>query len=205
MDGRGRTDDRADSPADTLGFFAYRNAGSVRRRVADARVHVLASRAGVATLGAEWTSERQRGRDSSNYDLQEHTFSARRATRALYAQWVGEAGALRGSAGARRQHGVWHLPDARGRGARPVDRRNAVPAGTAFKAHVPGAVQHRLLGGNPRCDLTIAQRELGLAHPRGGRPPATLFRQRLNLIQYTYIDPVTAPLQRHAATSRAGA
>jgi len=101
MEGRPRTDDATDGRADTSGFYAYRSAGSVRRRVADARMNLRPASNNIATIGYEWQHETQRTRDSSNFDAAPNQFAAERTTRAAYGQWVGEVGPLSYALGGR--------------------------------------------------------------------------------------------------------
>lgn len=97
----GRTRDPADNAADTLGFFAYRAAGVVRRRGADARIVVRPAAGQVISLGAEYAAEHQRSADSSNYDVSLNRFAASRVTRAAYAQWVADVGRVSVTLGGR--------------------------------------------------------------------------------------------------------
>ncbi len=92
FDATGRTFDARDDVADTLGFYAYRSATQLRRRVADARLHVSLSPEAVLTVGGEWTFEAQRSTDSSNYDAAPSRFHADRSNRAAYAQVLAEHG-----------------------------------------------------------------------------------------------------------------
>jgi len=101
LDSRNRDDDRADSPADTVGFYHYDAATTMRRRVVDARLHWTFSPTSMLTLGTESARESQRGNDSSNYSFERGNFSAERATTAFYAQWLAEAGRLSLTAGGR--------------------------------------------------------------------------------------------------------
>ena len=94
LEGDGRTEDAPDSPADTLGFFAYRSAGSVRRRVADGRLELSVAPSTVASLGAEWSLEKQRNTDTSSFGGPRTHFAAERANHALYGQLLGERGRL---------------------------------------------------------------------------------------------------------------
>lgn len=101
MDSHGRDDDRADSPADTLGFYHYDAATTIRRRVVDGRIHWAAAPTSRLTLGAEVARESQRGNDSSNYSVERGTFFAERRTTAVYAQWLAELGRLSLTTGGR--------------------------------------------------------------------------------------------------------
>jgi vitamin B12 transporter len=92
LDGSGRTDDAPDDAVDTLGFFLYRSAGSLRRRAADARLQLTITPTAVASLGAEWGSEAQRNTDTSSFGGPRSRFAAERSNRAVYAQLLGERG-----------------------------------------------------------------------------------------------------------------
>jgi vitamin B12 transporter len=213
VDAQGRTDDASDGPGDTLGFHTYRDEATVRRRVADARVHLFASAAGIATFGAEFSQERQRSRDSSNLGVSANTFAERRSTRALYAQWVGERGRLQYSAGTRYDDntvfGVFRT--ARVGAALAVWRGGTVrgATGTAFKA--PAFIEQfntAFSVGNAglRPERTRST-EFGISHrTSGGRftAAATWFQQRFrDLIQYTWVEAGTANYFNVAeATSR---
>ena len=134
----GRTSDLGDSPADTVGLYAYRSVGAVRRRHAEARVNVRAGNAHTITVGAEYASEGQRSADSSNYDVSLNRFGARRLTRAAYGQLLGGAGRLSYSLGARYDHndvyGVFRTARA-GFALRMWEgARLRASAGSAFKA-----------------------------------------------------------------------
>lgn len=101
MDGRGTDDDRADSPADTTGFYHYDANTAVRRRLVDARLHLGTGPAALITLGAELSRESQHGDDSSNYSATRSNFAARRRTLAAYGQWLADLGPLSVTAGVR--------------------------------------------------------------------------------------------------------
>ncbi len=101
FDAAGRTLDARDDLADTLGFYAYRGVTQLRRRVADARLHVSLSPTAVLTVGGEWTFEAQRSTDSSNYDAAPSRFHADRSNRAAYAQVLAEHGRFSYVMGAR--------------------------------------------------------------------------------------------------------
>lgn len=101
MNSRGRDENLADSPGDSVGFHYYDALTSVRRRTLDARVNVLASRMSVVTVGAETVREAQRGNDSSNFSFDRSQFVADRRNHAVYAQWLSDHGRLSLTAGAR--------------------------------------------------------------------------------------------------------
>ncbi|MGQ0539548.1 MAG: TonB-dependent receptor plug domain-containing protein [Gemmatimonadaceae bacterium] len=214
LEGRPRTDDAADSPADTSGFYAYRSAGSVRRRVADARVNVLLPGRAIATLGHEWQREAQRGRDSSNFDSAPNAFSAERTTRASYVQIVGEAGALSYTIGGRYDDndvfGVFRTARL-GMALRVTGSTTLrTSAGSAFKG--PTFLEQfntAFTVGNPalrpersRSVEVAAEQELA-----GGasRVTVTWFGQRFrDLIQYSFKDPATPNFFNVAAAAASG-
>ena len=101
IDLSGRDDDRPDSPADTSGFHSYDARTLVRRRIADARVHLSLPGRSILTLGAERVKEDQRGNDSSNYSFERARFEADRRNAAAYGQLLADAGRLSVSAGVR--------------------------------------------------------------------------------------------------------
>jgi len=101
MNTRAIDDDRPDSPSDTAGFYYYDAVTNVRRRVADARVHLMLSPSSVFTLGAEAVREAQRGNDSSNYSFERSRFAEDRRNSAVYGQWLSEHGPLSITAGGR--------------------------------------------------------------------------------------------------------
>jgi len=101
MNTRGEDDNRPDTPADTVGFFYYDALTSVRRRAADARVHLQLSPASVLTIGGEVVREAQRGNDSSNFSFERSRFVADRRNSAAYGQWLSEHGPLSITVGTR--------------------------------------------------------------------------------------------------------
>ena len=101
MNTRSISDDRSDAPSDTAGFYHYDARANVRRRAADARVHLLLTPSSVFTLGAESVREAQRGNDSSNFSFERSRFAEDRRNSAVYGQWLSEHGLLSITAGAR--------------------------------------------------------------------------------------------------------
>jgi vitamin B12 transporter len=193
LEGRGRTLDGPDGPADTVGLFAYRNASSVRRRVADTHAEVLVGSRLLATLGAEWSEEAQRSRDSSNYGGTP-AFAARRTTRALYVQTAGGTSRLQTVLGARHDDNSAFGSFSTARGGAAYQLTSSVQlranVGTAFKA--PAMLEQfntAFTVGNP--DLSPERSrvlEVAIAHQRRRSSwSATWFAQRFtNLIQYAY-------------------
>ncbi|HEV8362763.1 MAG TPA: TonB-dependent receptor [Gemmatimonadaceae bacterium] len=214
MDGRPRTDDASDGASDNTGFYAYRSSGAVRRRLADSRVDVLLPGNAIATLGYEWQREAQRGRDSSNFDTAPNAFSAKRTTRATYAQIVGEASRLSFTLGGRYDDndvfGVFRT--ARGGLAWRVGQGTTLRAnaGSAFKA--PTFLEEF------NTAFTVGNASLRPEHSRSyeigatqliasvrGELTATWFAQRFrDLIQYSFVNPATPNYFNVAAASARG-
>ena len=210
----GRTTDLSDGVADTLGFFSYRSVGVVRRRNADARliVHPLAGQS--MSVGVEYGAERQRSADSSNYDVSRNHFAASRITRALYAQWVGDAGRASYSLGARYDdndaYGVFRTARVGAAyrlwtGARA---RGAVGAGfkaptffetfsTAFSVGNQALRPERSRAWEASIEQQLAGGRVGVS--------VTYFDQRFrDLIQYTYRSPLEPNYFNVAAASSRG-
>lgn len=101
LDSRARTNDASDGPADTAGFYAYFSDARLMRRNAGAQLHWLGGRSSALTAGVEWTLERVRSTDSSNYSSAWSQFRGQRYNRAGYVQWLADVGRLSFSGGAR--------------------------------------------------------------------------------------------------------
>lgn len=197
LNGRGRTDDASDGPADTLGLHAFRNAGTVRRRVADARIEVHSLPRSVLTVGGEVSREAQRSRDSSNFGATGNAFSATRSNTAAYVQWVADAGRVQLVAGGRYDDndtfGVFRT--ARGGLSARLWNGGVLrgSAGNAFKA--PALLEQfntAFTTGNAALTPERSRNvELGLRQSLGdGRTDigVTWFDQRFrDLIQYTFL------------------
>jgi vitamin B12 transporter len=86
----GGTDDAPDSPADTVGFYAFRSLGTVERRRAEARAN-LYGRSGVLTLGAQVERQAQQSFSESQSSFGNSTdrVDVRRLDHAYYAQVQG--------------------------------------------------------------------------------------------------------------------
>ncbi len=93
-----RSNDGADTPADTLGFYGFFSRGTVTRQSADVRVSARAGAAQLFTLGGEVSRDHERSstRSLSQYGEDDGEFTASRRDRALYVQGVGAVSA-RGS------------------------------------------------------------------------------------------------------------
>jgi vitamin B12 transporter len=199
MNARGRDDDRADSPADTLGGYHYDALTTVRRRVLDGRVHVLVTPAMVLTLGADLTRESQRGNDSSNYSFSRSTFSEERRTEAAFVQWLADVGPFSLVAGGRYDdndtYGVFRT--GRVGAAWKVWSGGQVRANvaTAFKAPTFLETFNTAFSiGNPDLEPERSRSwEVGLTQvAREGRltMAATWFHQRYrDMIQYGFVSP----------------
>jgi vitamin B12 transporter len=198
MNARGIDDDRADSPSDTLGFHHYEARTTIRRRVADVRLHVSLTEASVLTVGAEHTREAHRGQDSSNFSFERSAFTADRTTRAAYAQWLSEVGPLAFSAGGRYDDSDVYgsFRTARGSAALRVWQGGRVRASlsTGFKAPTFFETFNTAFStGNP--DLVpehTRSREVAVVQSLAeGRltMEATWFHQRFrDLIQYAFVS-----------------
>jgi len=194
-DHRPRSDDRPDSPADTLGFYGFRSEGTVRRRSADVRATWRSTSAHAVTVGAEASRDREQSTSLSlsQYGDDPGAFEASRQDRAVYVQALGALGArLSYQAGARlddnsafgtfrtaRVGGAWQLS--------PAWRARAA-VGTAFRA--PSFFENFATGyvrGNP--GLTPERtHSREVAVERAGRAitiGVTAYQQRFrDLIQY---------------------
>jgi vitamin B12 transporter len=86
----GGTDDAPDSPADTVGFYAFQSLATVERRRAEARAN-LYGRSGVLTLGAqvERQSQQSFSQSQSSFGNSTDRLDVRRLNHAYYAQVQG--------------------------------------------------------------------------------------------------------------------
>lgn len=210
----GRTADPSDGAGDTLGFYAYRARGVVRRRGAEARLVVRPLDGHAISLAVEYAGERQRSADSSNYDMSLNRFAASRITRAAVAQWVGDVGRVSFSVGGRYDdndtYGVFRT--ARAGMATRLWRggRARVALGSSFKAPTfletfstafsvgnTALTPERSRAWEVGIDQGLAGERLQLA--------VTFFDQRFrDLIQYTYVSPTTPNYFNVAAASSRG-
>ena len=213
MEGRPTTDDPSDGTGDTVGFYAYRSNGSLRRRVADASIDVSVTPMTIATLGYEWQRESQHGRDSSNFDAAPNDFAARRVTRATYAQLVGESRRLSYTIGGRYDDndvfGVFRTARA-GLALRITDQTTIrANVGSAFKAptfleqfNTAFTVGNTALRPERSRSLEVSVRE---AIGSRNELIATWFTQRFrDLIQYSFVAPTTPNYFNIAAASARG-
>lgn len=196
---RGEDDDQPDSPADTLGFYYYDAATSVRRRAVDGRLNLLFAPASVLTIGGELVREAQRGHDSSNFSFERSRFTADRRNSGVYGQWLSEHGRLSLTAGARYDENSTFGSFRTARAGLSVRtwRGGSVraTAGTAFKAPTFfESFNSAFSTGNADLDPERSRSwEAGLRHTAaGGRFTlgATWFDQRFrDMIQYAFVSP----------------
>ena len=210
----GRTSDPSDGPADTVGFYAYRSSGTVRRRGADVRLVLRPVADHAVSLGLEYGTERQLSADSSNYDAGPNRFAASRITRAAYLQSVGDVGPISYSIGGRYDdndvYGVFRT--ARVGAATRLWRGGRVHGamGTSFKAPTfLESFSTAFSVGNAALSPERAHAwEAGLEQQvADGRVQltATFFDQRFrDLVQYTYVDPSAPNYFNVAAASARG-
>lgn len=197
--GQGRTLDLPDDASDTAGFHSYRSRGTLQRQSAGARLHFAPTTASVLTVGAEWSTDQQESRDSSNYDATTNAFDAERLNRGYFGQWLMERGRLMVSAGARyddndsfgdfrtaRVAAAWRLWNG---GVIRVSTGNAFKAPT-FLESFNSAFS---IGNAALLPERSRSWEIGVRHDRPGgrwRLGATWFDQRFaDLIQYTFAAP----------------
>ncbi len=210
----GRTSDRPDAADDTLGFYSYRAVGAIRRRTAQLQFNIRAGARQTVSLGGEYTGETQRSADSSNYDFSLNRFSARRITRAVFAQWIGETGRLSYSLGSRVDdndvYGTFRTARA-GLALRAWSgARIRGTIGTAFKAPTfLESFSTAFSVGNPSLRPERSRSWEGGVdqHLASGRVmlSAVWFDQHFrDLIQYTYLSPADPNYFNVAAASARG-
>lgn len=199
------TDDEADGPADTLGYFGFNSLDHMRRAAADMRANIRFG-GEVLTLGGELETERQRSftESQSQYGPSSDRSAFARANRALYAHLSGARGRLALDAGVRLEDnerfgrlGTWQAGtvvrlDAGGATRARVSAGSAIKEPTFFENHATGFAR-----GNPDLNPERATSwEVGIDHALAGgraRVSATYFDQGLrDLIQYTFVTPSPA-------------
>jgi len=210
----GRTSDPSDGVGDTLGFFAYRSLGAVRRRGADARLVLRPAEGQAVSLGVEYGHERQRSADSSNYDVSLNRFAASRITRSAYAQWVGDAGRWSYTLGGRYDDNDVFGPFRTARLGLSSrlwrGGRARASFGTSFKAptFLESFSTAFSVGNAALAPERSRAWEGGLEQAlAGGRVQlsATFFDQRFrDLVQYTYVSPTAPNYFNIAAVSARG-
>ena len=214
MNIRGKDDDRPDTPADTMGFYFYDALTSVRRRAADARVHVMLSQSSVLTIGGEAVREAQRGNDSSNFSFERSRFVADRRNSGVYAQWLSEHGPVALTMGGRYDENdtFGAFRTARAGFAVRAWRGGTfrVSAGTAFKAPTFFESFNTAFstGNGDLSPERSSSWEAGVRHvAHGGRLTigATWFDQRFrDMIQYAFVSPELPNYFNVAAASARG-
>lgn len=212
LDALGSSVDPADSPGDTVGFFAYRSRGSLVRHNGALTADVTVLKTQRLVLGAEAMTERQRSADSSNYDVAVNRFAARRNTKSLFAQWLGGTERASFSVGARRDdnnvYGVFHTVRASGAFALATGVRVRGSIGNAFKAPTFFEQFSTAFSIGNRGLLPERSRSWELAADvRRGAASGTVvyFAQRFrDLIQYTYKSPTDPSYFNVAAATASG-
>ncbi|MGQ0648030.1 MAG: TonB-dependent receptor plug domain-containing protein [Gemmatimonadaceae bacterium] len=206
----GRTTDAPDGPADTLGLYTYRSRGTVRRREVSSVLQFQAARAHALVLGTEWSGERQRLADSSNFATELQRFSADRGTAAGFLQLLGGASRWAYAVGGRvdRNDVFGTFRTARATGAVNLTHATRLRGGIGNSFKAPTFFEQFSTAfsvGNP--DLLPERAtswELAVEH-RTDRLEASAiwFSQRFrDLIQYTFISP-TDPSYFNVAAARA--
>lgn len=213
----GGSDDRADGPADTLGYFGYVSDDSFRRTAGDVRLNLDAWSGAVFSAGVEAEEEEQDSRSESMAQWGPTTGddSFRRLNMGYYAHLVSEVAGWDGNLGIRfdnneeyggfvtYQAGLsYSIPDLGTRLRGTVGRGLKEP--TFFETHSTG-----FSVGNP--DLEPEQSrvwDVGLEQSFGGSgvtASVTWFHQSfLDLIQYTYMPSnPTGPNYFNVAEARA--
>ncbi|HXY69982.1 MAG TPA: TonB-dependent receptor, partial [Gemmatimonadales bacterium] len=212
----GRVDQQPNSPADTLGFYAFTSFDRLSRRSADARLDFHAAGGTVLTAGTalETEAERSSSLSLSQYGPSPGSLVVSRWNRAFYVQALAEpVRALSLVAGARAERNqafgsfaTWRAGAAWQLGGAKLH----ATVGTAFKE--PSFFENYATGyvtGNPALaperatgwDAGVEQRLLGGRLTLG----ATWFSQRFrNLIQFTFAPPTpTSPNYYNVAAADA--
>jgi vitamin B12 transporter len=215
-EGSGRVDQTPNTPADTLGFYAFRSFDRLSRRSADARVNLHAAEGTVLTAGVALETEAERGGSLSlsQYGPSPGSLVVSRWNRAYYLQALSEPGrrmALNAGLRVERNQAFGTFLTYRaGMAYRLAGMKVRATLGTAFKE--PSFFENYATGyvtGNPalrpeRATSWDAGVERGLL---GGRVvvSATWFAQRFrNLIQFTFDPPSpTAPNYYNVAAANA--
>jgi vitamin B12 transporter len=210
----GRQDQEPNTPADTLGYYAFWSVDRVSRRSADLRLNWHVAPATVLTAGSaiETEAERSSNLSQSQYGPSAGALVVSRWDRAYYGEAVAEAGPhLSLMAGLRLDDNKAFGTFATSRGgvawrAGGMTLRAAI--GTAFKE--PGFLDNYGTGyvtGNPNLRPERSRSwDLGLEQRVGALSlSATWFDQRFrDLIQYTFTPPTpTAPNYYNVAAANA--
>lgn len=197
---RPRDDDGPDDAADTVGFYGYHARATVRRFLADSRTTVRVGDDQYLTVGGEVGRDTERGSalSLSEFGDSPSSFRAARDNAAIYAQAMGDAGAVSYTLGGRLDDnsafGTFHTMRAGLAWRVGAATRVRASAGNAFKA--PSFFENFAEGftvGNPalRPERTRSA-ELGVETVLGSGASVrvTGFTQRFtDLIQYTGAPP----------------
>jgi vitamin B12 transporter len=196
----GGTDDQADGPADTLGFYGFNSLDHFRRATGEVRAHLELGRA-VVTGGFEHEEERQRSFTESLTEFGPSTgrSESERRNRAYFLHATGEAGALAFNAGGRLEDNdrfggsatwqaglAWRAPQTLGTRLRAA-AGSAIKEPTFFENFATGFAR-----GNPALEPERSVSwEMGLEQAllsERVRLEATYFQQRFEqIIQYTAV------------------
>jgi len=219
VDARDSTDDRADSPGDSIGIYAYESRVTTARRAADLRLNAQVARPLLLSFGVAADRETERSRNSyqSSFGPGSGTTDVRRTNRAAYTQAVVQSGRLSVQGGARLDDnekfgtfGTWRV----GASARlSAGTRLRANAGTAFKEPTFG--ENFSTGysvGNPdlkpeRTTSVEAGLEQTLAAGRLVVSATGFSQQFRDLIQYTFLTalPTDANYYNVASAKSSGA
>ena len=201
----GGTDDQADGPADTLGFYGFNSLDHFRRATGELRAHVDLG-AAIVTGGFELDDERQRSftESLSEFGPSAGRSESERRNHAYFLHATGEQGRVSFNAGGRLEDNdrfgagaTWQAGLA-WRVSEELGTRVRAAAGTAIKE--PTFFENFATGfarGNPdlepeRSVSWEAGLEQGLLGDRA-RLEATYFQQRFrDMIQYTAVTPSPA-------------
>jgi vitamin B12 transporter len=199
------SDDRRDSPADTLGFYS-RSHGRAVRESADLQLVATLPATVVTMIGGSVEGQRMESRGWSqfqSYDPATTDFSARRTNRAVYAQLDAGRPLLTAEAGGRRER----LSNGRFANTGRIGLASELAAGMVLRASLGTAFKEPAfdemfdgpfsIGARDLRPERSRSRELG-AESRLARGRltvgATLFDQRFaDLVQYRVIDHSTDP------------
>jgi len=200
--GRTNVDQEPNTPADTLGYYAFRSYDRLGRRSADARLNVHAAGSTVVTAGAvfETETETSNSLSLSQYGPSPGSLVVSRWNRAAYLQALSDPGgrlALNAGLRVERNQAFGGFFTYRGGAAwRLGATRLRASLGTSFKE--PSFFENYSTGyvlGNPALKPErSASWDAGIERSLGGGAvvvSATWFSQRFrNLIQYTSAPPV---------------
>ncbi|MFL5562572.1 MAG: TonB-dependent receptor plug domain-containing protein [Gemmatimonadaceae bacterium] len=194
------SDDRRDSPADTLGFYS-RSHGRAIRNTADLQLVATRPATVVTTLGGAIEGQRMESRGWSqfqSFDPSVTTFSATRTNRAVYAQVNAGRASLAADAGGRRER----LSNGCFANTGRVGLASELVPGVVLRASLGTAFKEPALDEMFDGPFSIGAKDLRPERSRsrevgaesrlpGGRVAlgATLFDQRFaDLIQYRLVD-----------------